>query len=79
MRFIVTHTSPDMDAITSVWLIRKFLPGWEDAQLKFVPAGERIGGEPKGQSFAHAIENIGRDEYIQVEVTISAQPRKDRS
>ncbi|MGA2967649.1 MAG: hypothetical protein ABSD69_00550 [Candidatus Levyibacteriota bacterium] len=67
MRFIVTHTSPDMDAITSVWLIRKFLPGWEDAQLKFVPAGERIGGEPKGQSFAHAIENIGRDEYIQVD------------
>jgi hypothetical protein len=56
-----------MDAITSVWLLRKFLPGWEEAQVKFVPAGERVGGEPKGQSFDYAIENIGRDEYIQVD------------
>jgi hypothetical protein len=67
MRYIVAHTSPDMDAITSVWLIRKFLPGWENAQVKFVPAGERIGGESKGQSFDHAIEKIGQDEYIQVD------------
>ena len=43
MKIIVTHASPDMDAITSVWLIRKFLPGWEDAKIQFVPAGERIG------------------------------------
>jgi hypothetical protein len=56
-----------MDAITSVWLIRKFLPGWENAGVKFVPAGERIGGEPKGQSFDYVIEEIGRDEYIQAD------------
>ncbi len=43
MRIIVTHDSPDMDAITSIWLIRRFLPGWEDATVKFVPAGERLG------------------------------------
>jgi hypothetical protein len=67
MRYIVTHTSPDMDAIASAWLIKKFLPGWEDAGVKFVPAGERVGGEPKGQSFDYAIENIGKDEYIQVD------------
>ena len=42
MKIIVTHTSPDLDAITSIWLIRKFLPGWEDAVVKFVPAGERL-------------------------------------
>jgi len=42
MKIIVTHTSPDMDAITSVWLIKKFLPGWEDAEVRFVPAGERL-------------------------------------
>ena len=46
MKIIVTHASPDMDAITSVWLIRKFLPGWEDAVVKFVPAGERIARSP---------------------------------
>ena len=42
MKIVVTHTSPDMDAITSVWLIKKFLPGWETATVRFVPAGERI-------------------------------------
>jgi len=67
MKFVVTHTSPDMDAITSSWLIKRFLTGWEDAGIKFVPAGERIGGAPKGQSFAFAIEKIGQDEYIQVD------------
>jgi len=67
MRYIVAHTSPDIDAITSVWLIKKFLTGWEGAEAKFVPAGERIGGSPKGQSFDYAIEHIGSDEYIQVD------------
>ena len=67
MKYIVTHTSPDMDAITSVWLLRKFLGGWDKAEVKFVPAGERIGPLPKGQSFDYAIEQIGKDEYIQVD------------
>ena len=67
MKFVVAHTSPDMDAITSVWLIKKFLTGWEDAEVKFVPAGERVGPAPKGQSFDYAIEKIGEDEYIQVD------------
>ena len=67
MRYIVVHTSPDMDAITSIWLIRKFLPGWEKAIAKFVPAGDRIGPAPKGQSFDYAIEKIGKDEYIQAD------------
>ncbi len=43
MRIIVVHSSPDLDAITSVWLIKRFLPGWEDATVRFVPAGERVG------------------------------------
>ncbi len=67
MKYIVTHTSPDMDAITSVWLIRKFLGGWDRAGVKFVPAGERIGPLPKGQTFDFAIETQGKDEYIQVD------------
>lgn len=67
MKYIVTHTSPDMDAITSVWLLRKFLGGWDKAEVKFVPAGERIGPMPKGQSFDFAIETQGKDEYIQAD------------
>jgi hypothetical protein len=67
MRYIVVHTSPDMDAIASIWLIKKFLPGWEDAFAKFVPAGGRVGDAAKGQSFDYAIEKIDKDEYIQAD------------
>ncbi len=42
MKTIVTHFSPDLDAITSCWLIKKFLLGWKNAQLKFVPAGKTL-------------------------------------
>ena len=67
MKYIVTHTSPDMDAITSVWLIKKFLGGWDKAEVKFVPAGDRLLPVPKGQSFDYAIEKRGKDEYIHVD------------
>jgi len=42
MKIIVTHTSPDLDAIVSVWLVKKFLPGWQDVKFEFVSAGDRI-------------------------------------
>lgn len=41
MHVIVTHTSPDWDAIGSVWILKRFLPGWENAKVEFVPAGDR--------------------------------------
>lgn len=67
MKYIVTHTSPDMDAITSVWLLKKFLGGWDKAEVKFVPAGDRMLPLPKGQGFDFAIEKKGKDEYIHVD------------
>jgi len=67
MKYIVTHTSPDMDAITSVWLLKKFLGGWDKAEVKFIPAGDRLLPLPKGQSFDFAIEKKGEDEYIHVD------------
>lgn len=42
MKIIVTHLSPDWDAIGSVWLLKKFLAGWQEASVKFVPAGDRL-------------------------------------
>lgn len=39
---IVTHMSPDLDALASTWLIKRFLPGWGEAQLEFVPAGKTL-------------------------------------
>ncbi len=38
--------APDVDAVTSVWLLKRFLPGWESADVAFVPAGKTLGNEP---------------------------------
>jgi hypothetical protein len=46
MKTIVTHIGPDLDAITSVWLVKMFFPGWEEAAVAFVPAGKTLGGLP---------------------------------
>lgn len=46
MRKIVTHINPDLDAVTSVWLIKRFLPPWEKAEIIFHPIGETIDGQP---------------------------------
>lgn len=45
MKTIVTHFMPDQDAITSVWLVKKFAKGWEDAEVAFVAAGNTLNGE----------------------------------
>lgn len=42
MKIIVTHNAPDWDAITSTWLLKRFLPDWNKAESKFVPAGSRL-------------------------------------
>lgn len=42
MKTIVTHIGPDLDAITSIWLVKTFFPHWEEAQLAFVPAGTTL-------------------------------------
>lgn len=42
MKTIVTHTSPDEDALCSVWLVKRFFPGWAGADVTFVPAGSTL-------------------------------------
>lgn len=42
MKIIVTHISVDLDAATSAWLIRRYLPQWNEAELKFVSAGTTL-------------------------------------
>ena len=46
MKTIVTHIGPDLDAITSIWFVKTFFSGWEEASLAFVPAGKTLGGKP---------------------------------
>lgn len=45
MNTIVTHFSPDVDAICSIWLIKRFLLGFSNACVKFVPAGKTLNGK----------------------------------
>lgn len=42
MKTIVTHIAPDTDALASIWLIKRFLGGWSNAIVKFVPAGKTL-------------------------------------
>lgn len=69
MKIIVTHTSPDWDAIGSVWILKKYLPGWQDAKVEFVPAGQRYkSSEFKGSEGSDdPVEKIGDDEVIHVD------------
>ncbi len=45
MKIIVTHKASDLDAVASSWMIKRFLPGWENAEIRFVPAGEKLAGK----------------------------------
>ena len=65
--------SPDWDAIGSVWLIKKYLSGWQDAELKFVPAGQRLGNQESGirNQGKDPIETIGEDEVIHVDTGLT--------
>lgn len=36
-RTIVTHSSPDFDAIAYLWLLKRFIPKFKDAQIKLMP------------------------------------------
>lgn len=69
MKIIVTHAASDWDAIGSVWLIKSFLPGWQEAVIKFVPAGTRFGDAKgyHGDDKNDPAELIGEDEIIHVD------------
>lgn len=72
MKIVVTHMSPDWDAIGSVWLIKKFLAGWETSEVKFVPAGQRVSSiKNKVLSIKNPIEKIGDDEVIHVDTGLT--------
>ncbi len=45
-KLIVTHFNPDPDAITSVWLFRRFHPQFTQSAVEFVPAGNTYQGQP---------------------------------
>ncbi len=38
MKTLLTHPRPHLDDICGIWLIKKYLPGWADAEIDFTPA-----------------------------------------
>lgn len=67
MKTIVTHHHPDVDAVSSVWLVKCFLPGWYEADIVFVPAGETLGGKPvdEDEDVIHVDTGLGRFDHHQ--------------
>lgn len=69
MHIIVAHASPDWDAIGSIWILKRFLPGWENAKVEFVPAGERsprVANKGKEADEKIVVE-VGEDKIIHVD------------
>ncbi len=77
MKTIVTHIGPDCDAITSVWLVKTFLPGWEEAAYAFVPAGTTLGKLPPDDNpeIIHVDTGFGKFDHHQTNEDICAATR----
>lgn len=72
-KLIVTHHAPDLDAITSVWLLKHFdSQHYSDAQVSFVNPGEKITleeAEEKGQQLhevTHVDTGLGKFDHHQI-------------
>jgi len=65
----VTHVGPDLDAIASIWLIKTFFPGWDEAALAFVPAGKTLGDIPPDENpdVMHVDTGMGRFDHHQTD------------
>ncbi len=74
MKTVVTHIGPDLDAITSIWLVKTFLPGWEEAGFAFVPAGGSLEGKPPDDNpeILHVDTGFGKFDHHQTDADICA-------
>ncbi len=69
MKTIVTHISVDLDATSSIWLIKRYLPEWSDAELKFVPAGTTLDNmsPDSNPDIIHVDTGLGQFDHHQIE------------
>jgi hypothetical protein len=74
VKTIVVHIGPDLDAITSIWLVKTFFAGWEEASLAFVPAGKTLGGKPPDEDpeILHLDTGFGRFDHHQTDADTCA-------
>lgn len=67
MKTIITHVSPDVDALSSVWLIRRFMKGWEDANIDFISQGTTYQDNPvdSDPNIIHTDTGLGKFDHHQ--------------
>jgi hypothetical protein len=77
MNTIVTHIFPDLDAITSSWLLVRFMPGFEDATIAFTPQQKDWNGiKPDADpTVVYVDTGFGKFDHHQVHERISATRR----
>lgn len=76
-KLIVTHLRPDLDACSSIWLIRRFYPGFSQADLGFVSAGYTYKKQPADtdKNIVHVDTGMGRFDHHQFRDRSSAALR----
>lgn len=74
MNTLVTHQSVDLDAITACWLIKKYVPDWNESELAFVPAGSTLENLPPDSKPAiiHVDTGLGKFDHHQTNDYTSA-------
>lgn len=77
MKSVVTHISPDLDALTAYWLICRFLPEWDEAGLIFVPAGNTLDNHSPdvNPDIIHVDTGMGQFDHHQTNEYTSASKR----
>ena len=74
MKVVVTHYSPDFDALAACWLIKRYLTGWSKADIKFVPAGETLEEKlvDSQENIIHVDTGLGKFDHHQTNEKTSA-------
>lgn len=75
-KLIVTHSSPDLDGIPAIWLLRKFHPDFKNARIAFTPAGTTLNNMPvdSDPDIVHVDTGMGKFDHHQTnDFTCGAQ------
>ena len=67
-KIIVTHLNPDLDAISSVWLLKKFAADFKEAKVCFVPAGQTYQNlkVDENENIVHVDTGMGKFDHHQL-------------
>lgn len=74
MNTLVTHVSADLDSVASCWLIQKYLPGWQKADLIFIPQQTIVENHPVDaeKNFIYVDTGMGKFDHHQYAKRLSA-------